>query len=177
MGINDIIQSTAALGGLIIGFVTIRIVLVTLEEQVDLNRAQFKLLEIESNRAAREIRPFFQMVAVQSAGEIYSFTTKCLLNNAYNVKCESTLNFSSPSNNFTTKQETSLPTCLVNQSISGQSHKISPLTDYAQLICHLTFQDEDGRDYEQTVTFESNFSSINNPAPKLISASKLNQNH
>src|SRR6478735_1818952 len=152
--ITEIIQAAAAVGALIVGIVTLRLVLVTLQAQLDLNRAQYDLLKIESNRAAREIRPTF--VATQNHFVIGSteYSLECKTGTALSLTIYQTQVFTINDNHLYSKKN-KLNFAQVNPGQVLKNYNIVTEgfeTSHFDLL--LSYTDEDGRAYSQMITLD-----------------------
>jgi hypothetical protein len=93
---TDWIQAGCAVASLIVGVIGVVLVLRSLAKQDKVNQAQFDLLKIESNRAAREVRPelfgtiFSKQIPynLKGKGMCRYYSVQCTANPAYGVCLE-----------------------------------------------------------------------------------------
>ncbi|MFD0767288.1 hypothetical protein ACFQZI_20710 [Mucilaginibacter lutimaris] len=169
--ITDMIQAAAAVGALIVGIVTLRLVLVTLKAQLDLNRAQYDLLKIESNRAAREIRPVFVAKRINSSKSSASYAILCEKNIARDITIYSEnvnlIHGAEFNSTFKSHSEKHLnPGNLLREYYI---HKNGAETTEVYLI--VSYEDEDGRAYAQRITLkfaEASYDTLDLVPSKII---------
>ncbi len=159
MIITDIITTGVYVASLAISFVTLRILVITLKENIELNRKQSELIEFSLKKAAREIRPEFELKTTDDDQD-WLLCITCKKNIAHRV---------TSSINFDISRDS-------NGNLIYQNHKFEPFykpgteiwrakfpktEDIPNGFFRLEYMDEDGRKYEQRLFFNVNFDTLN----------------
>ena len=166
----EILTIAVYFGSFIIGIVTLRILIVTLKETVDLNRKQLELIQVSINQAAREIRPEFELkkvypVLIQSN---YILKITCLKYVANQVGLTANYDASRDGygnliyHNLFAKDDI-IPPGEIVWSANFKDGEPGPTNGFFRLL----YADDDGRKYEQRLFWTDG--KITNGRPVLLS--------
>ncbi|MET4142868.1 hypothetical protein [Pedobacter sp. UYP1] len=128
-------------------------------------RSQLSIQQIESNRAAREIRPVFSLLTITS-GNLYTIKLVCEHNIAFDVHTSYNIDASMDNKENLIFQGKSHYTFIKPGAPSWDSS--GNVGEYMPNgFLQVRFKDEDGRQYQQRLSFSEDHS-VENDLPTLI---------